>query len=343
MRVALVLISCSLLAVAAAPAWATFPGRNGEIAYIDSWGSDVEYNMELWGVCPNGSRQRALGTQDLDAGSSTFSPDGRVLAASRDYQYDSYGSSIWLVRGKRERRVTRQLRRASDHSPVWAPRGGEIAFTRARSDDDFDVRSRAIRVYSGGHSSFLTRGWGPDWSVLNRIAFHRQDRHGSNELGSSIYVVSANGGAVRRLMTGWAHDWSPNGRRLLVTYRAKGPARRLPATIAVISANGTGLRGLASGSQPSWSPDGRWIAFVTPEGYAAVISPHGGDPKLLGRTSGGASFSPDSKWLAITRGNNLYVLPLKGGGRHFVTEPESGEDMTFLDWGVRPAGRAWCR
>jgi len=38
MRITLVLISWSLLGVVVAPVWATFPGRNAEIAYIDSYG-----------------------------------------------------------------------------------------------------------------------------------------------------------------------------------------------------------------------------------------------------------------------------------------------------------------
>jgi len=339
MRFALVLISWSLLAVVVAPVWATFPGRNGEIAYVDEWGSDVEFNSDLWGVCPYGSREHELGHLDLYAGSATFSANGRWPAAALDYQYDSYGSSIWLIGGKRqERRVTRQLRRGSDDSPVWSPKGGEIAFTRTRSDDDYNVRSRAIRIYGRGHDRFLARGSGPEWSVRDEIAFVRgsPDRIRTQQ----VYVASVKGGGVRRLAAGYAPDWSPNGRRLVFTYRAegaRGPNYDPVDEIAVISADGTGLRHLASGSQASWSPNGRSIAFVTPRGYAAVISPDRGALRRLGRTSRGASFSPDSQWLAITWEDELYALPVNRGHRHFVTSPESGEELSFLDWGPLPA------
>jgi Tol biopolymer transport system component len=329
----------------AVPAQATFPGRNGQISYSDLWGSDVELNTDLWAVCPDGSRHRQLGYPDV--GNAAFSPNGRWLAASLNNQYDSYGSSIWLFGVKRqERPVTRQLRRSSDHSPVWSPNGGQIAFTRTRSDRDYSVRSRAIRIYSRGHDRFLTRGWGPEWSVRGQIAFHRQDQRGTDEAGSSIYAVSAKGGAVRRLTTGWAHDWSPDGRRLLITYRVDGQTPGLAPDIAVISADGTGLRHLTSGNHPNWSPDGRRIAFVTPRGYAAVISPEGGGLHRLGRTEGGAVFSPDSRWLAIAWEEALYALHVNGGRRHFVTFAERGEDLTVLDWGVAPASptrRTACR
>ena len=327
------------VAAVASPVQATFPGRNGEIAYLDVWGSDVEISTDLYRVCPTGSRDRKLlsgGAWDMD--SAEFSPNGRWFAADGHIGYnDDSHISIGAVAGKRLRRVSRPPRRALDSAPVWSPKGGAIAFTRTRYDLDYDVRSTAVRIYSHGRGRFLARGFGPAWSMRNRIAFVRGDPNDSS--AQQIYIAPVKRGAARLLTTGYAPDWSPDGRRLVITRRVEGktgPHGEFAVEIAVISADGTGLRRLAAGEGASWSPVGRRIAFVTPNRYAAVISPSGRRLRPLARTDSTPVFSPDGRWLATTWRDNLYVVRVSDGRRRYVTSPRSGEDLDLLAWRSLP-------
>jgi Tol biopolymer transport system component len=316
-------LAVALAALTLAPsAHATFPGRNGEIAYVDSYGTDW-IETDLYQVCADGSRERYLlrsGPTGITSGA--YSPNGQWFAVNGGI--DETAISIGRVDGTDSRQVTRPPRRAMDGGPTWSPKGGAIAFTRERYDNDFDLRSTAVRIYSRGRGRFLARGGGPLWSVRGQIAFTRTTGGDTDLAESWIYVMPAKGGTPRKLTAGGALDWSPDGRRLLIGSAA--------GEIAVISANGTGLRRLATGYGASWSPDGRRIALITPAGYAAVISPNGRGLRRLARTDGGVLFSPDSRWLAITWEDELYVVRVSGGGRHFVTLPWSDEDLFMLDW-----------
>lgn len=335
-----VAVTAGLAALAVASlAQATFPGRNGEIAYLDVWGSDVEISTDLYRVCPDGSHDRKLLSGGAwDMGSAAFSPDGRWLAADGHIGYDDDSHiSVGPVTGKRLRRVSRPPRRAQDSGPVWSPNGGALAFTRTRYDWDFDVRSTAVRIYSDGHGRFRARGFGPAWSVRDRIAFMRGD---PDELSTQqIYVASVKHGTASRLTAGYAPEWSPDGRRLVITRRVEGktgPNGEPAVETAVISADGTGLRRLANGEGASWSPDGRRIALVSPDRYAVVISPSGRGLRRLARTDSAPLFSPDGRWLATTWKDDLYVIPVAGGRTRYVTSPSSLEDLSLLDWRPLP-------
>jgi Tol biopolymer transport system component len=273
-------------------------------------------------------------------GSAAFSPNGRWLAADGHIGYnDDSHISFGAVSAKRLRRVSRPPRRAQDSDPAWSPNGGALAFTRTRYDREYDFRSTAVRIYRNGHGRFLTRGFAPAWSVRDQIAFVRGQHDESSTY--QVYVASLKTGALRRLGAGYAPEWSPDGRRLVFSYRVPGKAygpNLLPAVdVAAISADGTGLRRLASGEGASWSPDGRRIAFVTPDGSAAVISPSGRGLRRLGRADSAPLFSPDGRWLATTWRDNLYVVRVSDGRRRYVTSPSSGENLTLLDWRPLPA------
>jgi len=334
------LLVAVLVGLACAPiaADATFPGHNGEIAYVDleGVGSDSETVTDLIQVCAGGFHERDLlpGTS-WDTGPVVFSPNGRTAATS--------GIAIAAVTGKRQRRVSRPPRRASDAGPVWSPKGGALAFTRVRYARGDRVRSTAVRIYANGQGRFLTRGFAPAWSARDQIAFLRGDIDDTTT--HEVHVASLKTGAVRRLATGYAPDWSPDGRRLVFSYRPPGetfgPNLEPLVEVVTIRADGTGLRRLARGDGASWSPDGRRIAFLAPEGYVAVVSPSGRRLRRLARSNTAPLFSPDSRWLAYTWKDELYVVSVKTGRRRWVTSPS--EEMELLDWRAAPASETRCR
>ena len=100
---------------------------------------------------------------------------------------------------------------------------------------------------------------------LGKIAFV-SNRDGNNE----IYLMKADGTALRRLTNHAADDWSPalsaDGQRITFTSSRDAQVPGMH-NIYVMNADGNGLTRLtwnqAWDEYPAWSPDGTQIAFVT--------------------------------------------------------------------------------
>ena len=275
-----------VLAVAS-PAWATFPGRNGLLAFdayeVNEESTDILIDNVFVGIAhiPGGPRHLfARGSEPA------YSPNGRMVA----YAGPDSRKGIWLAgpdcrwpkrSGPAPCSRLRRLTRGDDSSPAWSPTGKRITFVRGLYDRD--------RIYTvganGGGLRFLARGRAPDWSSKGALAF--SGTHGELR-------VRAPGGRMRTLAaSGSEPSWAPGGNRLAFLSENIKAER---TALQTIHADGTGLVKLRQfysysvsywgASSPTWSPDGRWIAFIkTGEppytGPVYAVRPSGGELRLL--------------------------------------------------------------
>lgn len=264
-RVRLVIVAGGIGAILVCcphPAQATFPGRDGMIAYTRQTGSTD---------CPEGSRCRPFQTSIGVVAPSGFG--GRRLAVCRARSECLPGSPAWSPAGTRlalsyffDVRVAqgngRRARRVAGAGggPAWSPDGRRLAFARLQFFDG--ARPPAENLFTVGVDGKQIRrvtrngGFGADWSARGDLAFVRSERRRPD-----VYTARPDGSNVRRLTTGGAESpsWSPRGTKLAVTMRL---GRR--RGVAVIDRRGRVLRVLErrGGTSPVWSPSGRQIAFV---------------------------------------------------------------------------------
>jgi Tol biopolymer transport system component len=272
-------VALATLVAAAVPAHATFPGRNGAIAYIHSGSSgDPGPVLDTRGLYAAVSRaQDPLKLIDCELtdgvpsggnciGTSfawpSYSADGRRIVFDTGAQLavvGANGSNPTLLPGAT----------ADDSDPAFAPDGNRIVFTGTNDRGTTDVY---IRRLDGGPTRVLVYdASAPAWSSRNRIAYVR---------AGNIYSVDPSGRQRRFVTSGVSPDWSPNGKRLVLVR----PLPRLTVPIdlghiLVVDANGRGLRRIRAGddlSHPVWSPDGKWIAF---EGFESGVHKR----RLVGR------------------------------------------------------------
>jgi len=247
------------LVVAAAPAQATFPGRNGGIAYAQLTTSGdldpmiTERARLLVALPPFGSnRQRTL----LDCGpdcpgtsyrAPSYSADGERIvfdAGERLAIIDADGGDVVLL----------PAATADDGDPCFFHDGKRIAFTGVNDHGGTDLYTRRL---GGGAAQLIIRDAGePAWSSRDRLAYVRS---------GNVYTARPNGGARRWVTSGVSPDWSPSGRRLalvrpLPSLTFDGPTGRMYTVVPT----GRDLRRVGRRtdvSHPVWSPDGRWVAY----------------------------------------------------------------------------------
>jgi Tol biopolymer transport system component len=270
-RIGLVLAVALATLAAAVPAHATFPGRNGAIAYLHRGSSGdpgpILDTRGLYAALPRVQDPLKLIDCQLTDGvpsggncigtgfaSPSYSADGRRIVFDTGVQLavvGANGSNPTLLPGAT----------ADDGDPAFAPDGRRIAFTGTNDRGTTDVY---IRRLDGGPARVLVSdASAPAWSSRNRIAYVRV---------GNIYSVDPSGRQRRFVTSGVSPDWSPNGRRLVLVR----PLPRLTfpidlGHIVVVDANGHGLRRIRAGddlSHPVWSPDGKWIAF---EGFESGV------------------------------------------------------------------------
>ena len=262
--VSIVLISGSLVAAGTSPAGATFPGTNGDIAYL---------------------------TQD---GVRAIRPDGtgdHVVAASAqfgiwDAQYTPDGSSIVFVEvTSHGSRIVRQDLATGDRAVILrrSDLPGRYVWSLALSPDGFSIVfcsvARSAHLYtmnmdgSGLGVVPSTKGFCfPDWGVDDRIvaseggfgrggsqAVVTMDPDGSDQLSIATFPAPKRiWGVVFILVPSWAPDGSA------VAFTAQ--RHRIDPDLWSVNADGSGLHKLTdtrgvSEAGPVYSPDGTSIAF----------------------------------------------------------------------------------
>ena len=258
-RVVLATAAAAILgAVAANPAGAAFPGRNGSIAYVAfPPGGDGE----IYKARPDGSHRKRLTNNDLSENAPSYSPNGRRITFTRDVDpTDFTRAAVFVMRadGSHAHRVTHGLE--IQYGPTFSPNGKRIVYA--------DYTGIAIVNTDGSHQHHITSpGTGSDNNPVfspngKRIAFDRAD------VDFEIFTMDPHGHHKRQLTHNTRNDfdpaYSPGGGRIAWTSDTDGNT-----DISVMKANGhhkrnlTRSRSSAYESAPAFSPSGTQIAFAS--------------------------------------------------------------------------------
>jgi Tol biopolymer transport system component len=249
----------------ASPALATFPGRNGLIAFH----SDTDAGAQIFTVRPEGRGLRQLTHVAGEAIRPEWSPDGRRIAFELGTAEPETASVAIMNADGSGLRTIPPVPGVIEADPSFTPDGRRIVY------DTFNgvVEATWSMRLDGTDRRLITEAGGPDPQVSpngRRLAFLGFNGEPG---GQALFTSGIDGSNARPIMpfsfnAGFKHDWSPDGRTLAFTHNADLARPGESANIATIRPDGTGLRfftryrgGDVKAFVGSYSPDGRWIVF----------------------------------------------------------------------------------
>ena len=267
---------------AALPAFATFPGRNGRIAYSLDRGDGAQ----IYSMSPNGSDRRQLTHLDGNALAPDWSPDGRSIVFELDHPNGPTSCSIEIMNadGSNVMDLT-GARPGCEGTPSFTPDGRRIVFWAETCEAcveairSMDLHGRERRLVVQPHGLFFKRPQvSPDGRTVLFLA--EQDLgvvDGIDANVKALFTVRSNGTHLRRVVPfdldpcACGGDWSPDGRSIEFGDNAGyGGSQVRPTNIATVRPDGSGFRLVTDFQHPdvyaangSYSPDGRWILFRT--------------------------------------------------------------------------------
>ena len=262
----------------AAPASATFPGRDGRVAFASNRGGQYD----LFATTPRGrATTRLTRTPTVNELQPAWSPDGRRIAFGRRSFADQNHPGpweIWVMNadGSHQRRIAR------GSEPAWSPDGRSIAFTgsytpRVGHPDIWVMHS------DGTHKRRLTvntaaTDTSPDWSPDGRLIAYVSNLGGFGNGTRGVWTMRTDGSHKRRLTPAGLRtaspSWSPDGKRIaFVRWPGIGPQTgNDPHALWTMSRDGSGERSLVTGfaTSCSWAPAGGAVAYAGAAGLGQV-------------------------------------------------------------------------
>lgn len=271
---------------------------DGRISFVRTAGQNSM--RTLYVVNPDGTNQQQLTPDLLIEGVTTWSPDGRYIAAQAGI--DGISNVVRIAVGP-DNKATEIVKLTSDAKadsalPSWSPDSKQIAFQSKREGADFqifvmDLDGSNKRRLSDGQGQASQPAWSPDGKSI--VYVQGENKNSSKEL----YIVPASEGA--------------------------------PKAVTKLKLNLV---------QPMWAPDGKTIVFLQKLGdRASVIMSVPADGSAQPRTLAEAGaiqyvrVSPTDGMLAYSRvltenaagGSDIYTVPLSGGTAQVITT-DSQED-----------------
>jgi Tol biopolymer transport system component len=256
--VALTIIFAIAALAAAAPAGATFPGRNGLVAYGAKDGVHV--------MRSDGTRDRVV-SRIGPATDAEWGPSGNRIAFSS-------GGSIYVVDVRR--RTTRRLTFGRyDRHPSWSTHGALLIYARAdgpapgiwrlRMSDGWRSRVLANHVTDAEMSpdgrwiAVIDQTWRPYRVFLLKLGNIMNGGH------TLVKFPEGDGQPIP-----WQLAWSPDSQELAINTDADAAACDGCETLYTVNVDGSGLKAVTREGviDPFYSPDGTMLAYCS-LGYAA--------------------------------------------------------------------------
>jgi Tol biopolymer transport system component len=301
------------LAATAAPAWATFPGTNGRIAFA----SDAAGDFDIWTMNPNGSGlfnvTNTAGAPGFDI-EPDWSPDGTKIAfrggrgaAAEIYTVNADGTGLTQLTSNA----------VKDYAPAWSPDGSMIAFASNRNDPDpancISLSGCNTDIFvmpaTGGSPTQVTFDTGedeyPQFTPDGSLIAYNGDLGGA----FAIYTVDLTTLATTKLTTdslgAGDPDYSPDGTKIVFESNfafCKKP-KDCASEVFVMNADGGGVtqitRKPGQNYDSGWSPQGDKVVFTHANNQPGtrqqiyLSNPDGTGITRLTQLSTTTSFLPD--------------------------------------------------
>jgi Tol biopolymer transport system component len=247
-----------VLAIGGPATRATFPARNGPIAFVADKGS----GDQIYTVRPNGHGLRQITHVGGEALNPDWSPDGSQIA----FALNECSVAIMNADGTSRRVLPSETPGGCEADPSFTPDGSRLVYERYDPEPNDDaVWSMNLdgtdrqRITSGDVGA-ADANVSPDGGTVSFLG-----------LNAALFTASLDGSNVFRVTpfsgVGFKHDWAPDGRQVVLTPHGEYPDHKSP-NVATIRPDGSHLRMLThytGGKQGafagSYSPDGRWIVF----------------------------------------------------------------------------------
>jgi TolB protein len=280
-----------------APSHATTRGTNGLIVYQIR--NDDRGTGKLYSIRPDGSGRRAITSAPADA-APDWAPDGSKIAFALSHNQGPLFCSVALVNADGTGLTDLSTGQTGcQGDPAFTPDGRRIVFIDF--DDKADLENIWTMDLTGGDRRRLTNRMDsgtmdPNVAPNGRwITFVRE----RSETAKALFRMRSDGSHVRRLtpfrwdVFGSKHDWSPDGKLIVLTRDADRADAGRSANLVTIHPDGShvknlthfkgGTRGAFAGS---FAPNGKRIVFRLQKGEKfalATIRRDGSDLRRLTR------------------------------------------------------------